>query len=116
MPTAIFELSTVIDQLQADLGMTPELLADALVINPRTLERWRSGETLPQAESRQRLQALIALRDRLHATFTSPDAARTWLQHPHRMLGSLAPIDAVRVGRVDAVERALEALDAGIFV
>ncbi len=116
MVTTLFDLSTVLAQLETDLGATSEALVGALAINPRTLQRWREGDALPQAASRVRLQALIALRDRLNDTFASPEVVRAWMQHPHRMLGGLTPLDAVKVGRIDAVDRALEALDSGIFV
>lgn len=116
MSAGLFDLAATVTKLEDDLGATPDLLANALAVNPRTLQRWRDGDTLPQPDSRARLQALTALRDRLHETFMTPEAARAWMQHPHRMLGGLTPLDAVRVGRIDAVNRALEALDAGIFV
>jgi len=42
----------------------------------RTVERWRANETYPQHESRQRLDDLESLVQRLDATFKTPDGAR----------------------------------------
>ena len=106
MSVTLFDLHATITQLEDDLGATPDLLADALGVNPRTLQRWHDGDTLPQPDSRVRLQTLAGLRDRLHETFMTTEAARAWMRHPHRMLGGLTPLDAIRVGRIDAVTRA----------
>jgi uncharacterized protein (DUF2384 family) len=116
MATALFDLAAVVAGLEAELGATPEVLAGALRISPRTLKRWRDGDALSQAESRARLQELRALRNRVQATFTSPDMARSWMNEPNRVIGGLRPLEALHVGRLDTLNRALEALDAGIFV
>jgi hypothetical protein len=47
-------------------------------------------------------------------TFESSDVARTWLHSESRYLGGLTPAGAIRVGRLDRAEAALEALDSGI--
>ncbi|MHB1005347.1 MAG: MbcA/ParS/Xre antitoxin family protein [Chloroflexota bacterium] len=57
-----------------------------------------------------------ALRHRLLGTFTTAEAARAWLNAANRYLGGLTPADALRVGRLDRVEAALEALDSGVFI
>ena len=116
MSTTLFDLSTELARLETDLGATSEALVGALAVNLRALQRWRKADALPQADSRARLQALISLRDRLNDTFASPEAVRSWMQQPHRMLGGLTPLGAVTVGRLDAIDRVLEALDSGIFV
>jgi hypothetical protein len=36
--------------------------------------------------------------------------------HPIAISGELRPADAARVGRLDCIEAALDALDAGVFV
>jgi hypothetical protein len=38
------------------------------------------------------------------------------MDQPNRVIGGLRPIEALRLARLDAVNCALEALDAGIFV
>lgn len=116
MTTTLFELSEMLSELENALGTTPEMLAGALGVSSRTMQRWRDGDVIPQAESRTRLLELVRLRDRLLATFVSPEMVRAWMEQPNRVLGGLRPIEAARVGRLDTIERALEALDSGIFV
>jgi hypothetical protein len=41
---------------------------------------------------------------------------REWLHAPNHSLGGFSPVAALRLGRVDRVEAALDALDGGIFV
>ncbi len=103
-------------RLSRDLGFSTATLAQATGTSPRTVERWRTGETLPQHAARRRLAALLALERRLRETFDSPEAIRVWLNAENRYFGGLTPADAVQVGRFDRVEAALEALDSGVFV
>jgi transcriptional regulator with XRE-family HTH domain len=109
-------LDRVLDQLASELGVTEPQLAGALGVTPRTLERWRAGERYPQHESRKRLDALMALHERLQTTFLTPEAISTWTHSNNVYLGGLKPADALQVGRIDAVDAALEALDSGIFL
>jgi hypothetical protein len=106
----------LVERLGAALRLSEVELAQALDVNPRTLERWRAGTSYPQHEARERLSALEALAQRLTDTFVTPDAAGRWLHESSRYLGGLTPADALRVGRIDRVEAALEALDSGVFV
>jgi hypothetical protein len=62
------------------------------------------------------LAGLLALDVRLRETFDSAEESREWLNAENRYLGGLTPAEAVRAGRVDRVEAALEAIDSGIFV
>ena len=109
-------LDRVLDLLASELGVTEPQLAGALGVTPRTLERWRVGERYPQHESRKRLDALRALHERLQTTFLTPEAIDTWTHSDNVYLGGLKPVDALQVGRIDAVNAALEALDSGIFL
>lgn len=56
---------------------------------------------------------LDALYRRLSEAFDDREAARAWLEAPNRYLGGQTPEDAVRDGRSDRAEAALEALDSG---
>jgi hypothetical protein len=106
----------ILEQVGVDLGLSTTEIAAALATNPRTLDRWRSQTTYPQRESRRRLAALLALDHHLRETFRTPEAIREWVHRPSLFLGGLTPADAVRVGRFDRVETALEALDSGVFI
>ena len=109
-------LDRVLDQLASELGVTELQLAGALGVTPRTLERWRVGERYPQHDSRKRLDTLRTLHERLQTTFLTPEAIGTWIHSDNVYLGGLKPVDALHVGRIDAVDAALEALDSGIFL
>lgn len=61
-------------------------------------EKWLSdalGETHPQRTARERLAELL---------------------EPSRYLGGIRPAEAIRAGRADRVEAALDVLDSGVFV
>ncbi|MCC7370325.1 MAG: DUF2384 domain-containing protein [Chloroflexi bacterium] len=60
-----------------------------------------------------RLEALADLDERLNELFVSWDAARAWMRESTRHLGDMAPMDAVRAGRIDRVVALIEAIDSG---
>lgn len=105
-----------VERLEEGLGLSANELSAALDVAPRTLERWRAGETHPQRDARRRLAALISLDDHLRETFEDSEAGRKWMHASNRYLGGLTATEVLRVGRVDRVEAALEALDSGVFV
>ena len=105
-----------VNRLQEELGLSARDLATALDVDRRTLERWLSGDTYPRREARRRLAMLLKLDERLGDTFTGRDAVRSWLNGPNRYLGGMRPIEALRAGRFDRVDAALEVIDSGIFV
>ena len=106
-------LAPAIRRLEADLGLSSRDLAHALGIERRTLGRWISGDAYPRAGARQQLVRLVALHTRLTETFETRQAAHAWLHRPMPYLGNTAPADAVKIGRLDSVEAALEAIDSG---
>jgi len=106
-----------VQALEEGLGLSRgELLASALGASARTVERWRTGQTYPQHEARERLADLLALEGRLGETFVDPEARRAWLRSGSPYLGGLTPQEALLAGRADRVRAALEALDSGVFV
>lgn len=109
-------LRTVLDQLEQGFALEPHELGAAIGVTLRTLERWRSEEAYPQHNARARLKDLITLDQRLQETFTDRDAVHGWLLADNRYLGGIKPVEALKVGRFDRVEAALEALDSGIFL
>ena len=109
-------LEAVLEQLEARFGLSTNQLAMTLGTTTRTLERWRSGESFPQRESRQRLDHLMDLGERLHETFATTEALSTWLGTNNTYLGGLKPVEVLQAGRVDRVLAAIEALDSGAFL
>ena len=106
-------LKPALDQLEHDFGLSSPELAQALRVDRRTLERWASGDTFPRHAARDRLLALVALHGRLAELFETAMDLLTWLHRPLPFLGHMAPIDAVKVGRIESVDAALEAIDEG---
>jgi transcriptional regulator with XRE-family HTH domain len=102
--------------LQEGMGLSDAELMEALGTSHRTLRRWRSGTAYPQVLARQRLARMLRLQERVREAFDDPDAVRRWLQAESRLLGGMTPAEALRVGRLDRAEAALEALDSGVFL
>ncbi len=116
MTTLNLTASQAVEQLERDLGLDADELAEALDVSARSVERWRTGETYPQRDARERLATLLELDQRLQETFDSRDAIKTWMHSGNRYLRGLRPVEAARLGRVDLIEATLDALDAGVFV
>lgn len=105
-----------VEALEMGLGLGKGELAGALGASVRTVERWRTGQTYPQHEARERLAELLAIEAHLEETFDEPESRRVWLRSGNPYLGGLTPLEALRAGRADRVRGALEALDSGVFV
>ena len=105
-----------VEALEGGMGLSRGELAAVLGASAGTVERWRTGQTYPQHEARERLADLLALEGRLGETFGDPVARRAWLRADDPYLGGLTPLGALRAGRADRVRAALEALDSGVFV
>lgn len=103
-----------IARLESGLGLTGPEIALALGVSTRSLHRWSSGHAHPQHESRAHLARLLALAEHLEEAFG--ENAGEWLEADSRYLGGMKPVEALRAGRMDRVEAALEALDSGFVV
>lgn len=116
--TTLLEMtpSQALDALLETTGLSEDELAGAMGASHRTVQRWRAGTAYPQQLARQRLAELLRLQRRVQETFEGPDAVRRWFHSQSRYLGGITPAEAVRVGRLDRAEAALEALDSGIFL
>ncbi len=112
----------VLNLLRDDLGIEDKDLRVVFDVEQRSVEKWRSGESLPQKETRRRLNELAALHEHLGQTFTSYEGARAWMRAPLHYLGGLTPLQVLRAGdtedarSVERLEEALEALDSGVFL
>ncbi len=112
----------VLRLLTEDMGIEEKDLRVVFDVEQRSIEKWRSGETLPQKETRRRLNELVALHEHLGQTFTLYEGARAWMRAPLRYLGGLTPLQVLRAGdtedvsSVERLEEALEALDSGVFL
>lgn len=114
--SGVLDCGPLIEELERDLGISPDVIARALDVDRRTVERWRANQSVPQGKTRQRLAELIGLRDRLLRMFGSPEAAREWLQAGSRYLGWFTPEEALRAGRLDRVRADLDGLASGVYL
>ena len=112
---AVANVDRLVTQFERELRLTTAELASALGVSTRTINRWRTGETLPQREARVKLAALIELRDHLFRTFED-EGVPVWLRSPNRYLGGVTPAEMLRLGRFERVEAALEVIDSGIVL
>lgn len=84
-------------RIEAVLRLTPREVAFVMDTDPRTVERWRSGDAHPQRGARGKLAELVSLSEALAEVFGGDlDAVRDWLQAPSRYLGGMRPIEAIR--------------------
>jgi transcriptional regulator with XRE-family HTH domain len=102
-------------QVAQELGLTTSDLASALGVSARTVNRWRTGDSRPRPAARAKLVGLAEVRDHMFLTFED-EGVPIWLRTPSRYLGGVTPTEMPRLGRVERVEAALVAIDAGFFV
>jgi len=113
---AILDSGPIIDELARDFGVSIEVIARALGVDRRTVERWRTNKSMPQGKARRSLAELLTLRDRLLSITGSPEAAQEWLRARSRYLGSFTPEEALKAGRPDRVRADLDGLAAGVYL
>jgi hypothetical protein len=112
----VLDCGPLIERLEQDLGVSLDVIAPALDVDRRTVERWRANQSVPQGKTRQRLGELIALRDRLLRMFGTQEAVQDWLGTRSRYLGGFTPAEALKAGRLDRVRADLDGLAAGIYL
>ena len=113
---SILDCGPLIEGLERDLGISTETIARALDVDRRTVERWRANQSVPQGKTRERLGALLALRDGLLAMFGTPEGAQEWLRARSLYLGGFTPVEALKAGRLDRVRADLDGLAAGVYL
>src|SRR3954467_11342528 len=70
----------VLRLLVDDLGLDEKDLRVIFDAEQRSIEKWMSGETVPQKETRRRLNEFAALHAHLGETFTSYEGVRLWMR------------------------------------
>lgn len=108
-------IADAIAALERDLGLTSTELAGGLGVTTRTLDRWRKGESLPQRDARERLGALVSVRDHAYETLLADEVGR-WIRSSLPVLAGLSPADLIRSGRADRVDHVLGAIEHGIYL
>jgi putative toxin-antitoxin system antitoxin component (TIGR02293 family) len=106
--------TSLVDQVEERLDLTPQEMASFLGISPRTLERRREDGTLTSGES-ERLYRIARLFRKAAQVFESEEDARSWLKRPQMRLGEQVPLQIARLepGAREA-ERLLGRIEHGI--
>lgn len=114
--SGILKCGPLIEGLARDLGLSAETIARALDVDRRTVDRWRSNQSVPQGKTRERLGELLELRDRLLTQLGTPESIREWLRARSGYLGGFTPEEALKAGRLDRVRADLDGLAAGVYL
>lgn len=113
---ALLDLQPRVAELERDLGISREILAQALEVNPRTVTRWQDEGRLPAGDNRKHFNQLWDLRETLCAMFPDREAIHEWMNSPSTYLGGFTPTDALKTGRIDRVRADLDGIAGGIYL
>lgn len=114
---SLLDLRERADLIRREWGWSPTELANALGVPETPILFWLAGDALPSEAVQPRLDSLLKLYARLQEVFSGDSiTVRQWLYAPSKYLGGLTPVDAIRAGRIDRAEAALEALESGVFI
>jgi Protein of unknown function (DUF2384) len=111
-----YVLSTQVSALKEQLSLDDEVLADAIGTAVRQIKRWLADENFPQRDHRLKLVELEELAARLEEVFANREGGQRWLHQDSPYLGQLKPAEALKAGRIDRVNAALESIASGFFV
>ena len=106
--------TSLVNQVEERLDLTPQEMASFLGISPRTLERRRENGTLTSVES-ERLYRIVRLFRKAAEVFESEKHARSWLKRPQMRLGEQVPLQVARLEPgARETERLLGRIEHGI--
>lgn len=103
---------TVPDVFQDDIVDTVDV-ARILGTTPRSVSRWRTGESDPRRDNQERLLELDAVLDLVRQVFPS-GSARRWMRTPVPALDYDKPIDLISKGEWRRVVDVLLATAEGV--
>ncbi len=101
----------VVAQLRAGALSTAEI-GRLTGVTERQVQRWASGTSRPEGDSRTRLLEVKYVVDQLREVYTE-DGVEVWLHGRNRSLGHQRPIDLLQAGSFDLVLEAIERLTTG---
>lgn len=81
-------------------------------VGERQVQRWGSGASKPDGESRTRLLEVKYVVDQLREVYTE-EGVEIWLHGRNRSLGGRRPLELLHEGQFDTVLEAVERLNAG---
>lgn len=102
-----------IEEMHDRLGVSYELISRSIEKDPKTVYRWRQGETEPRREGRRRTGKLARLLGLLEEIFGPPEDQLAWLQSSVPALDHRRPIDMLDEGELDPIVELLAGLESG---
>jgi ribosome-binding protein aMBF1 (putative translation factor) len=100
-----------IETLARELALSKPDLAAAIGLNAAMVDRWLRGLVRPSGVTADRFEQLRSIHTRLYAIF-QPYQALDWLRTANAELGFSTPSDALLVGQISRVEKALDELES----
>jgi uncharacterized protein (DUF2384 family) len=101
----------IVDDLRGGMLSTAEL-GVLTRVSERQVQRWASGTSRPDGETRTRLLEVKYVVDLLREVYTD-EGAEIWLHGRNRSLGGARPIELLSAGSFDVVLEAIERLRIG---
>lgn len=95
------------------LSLSQEDIGEIVGASGRTVNRWHTGDAVPQRLTKQRLIQLAYVAEAL-ATVMRPEDANLWIFQPNRLLNHDSPADRIHEGDYRSVLRLIDALAEGI--
>ncbi len=86
-----------------------------LKASPRAVSRWRTGESVPQRMTRQRLLELVYIGEQLSKVL-KPEDANLWIFSRNDLLGGDSPAQRIERGDFKSVLALIEALAEGVVL
>ena len=112
MTTAI---ASRVRSLSRTLALTQEDMGRLLKASPRAVNRWRTGESVPQKLTKQRLLELVYIGEQL-AKVLKPDDANLWIFSRNDLLDGDTPAERIERGDFRSVLAVIEALSEGVVM
>lgn len=110
-PAADAMYTQVVGDLRGSALSTAEI-GKLTGVSERQVQRWASGVSRPEGDSRTRLLELKYVIDLLREIYTD-EGVEIWLHGRNRGLGGARPIELLQSGEFDIVLEAIERLRVG---
>lgn len=110
-PAADVMYPRVVSELRGSALSTAEI-GTLTGVSERQVQRWASGASRPEGESRARLLEVKYIVDLLREVYTE-DGVEIWLHGRNRGLGGQRPVMLLETGQFDLILEAVERLRTG---
>jgi len=108
-------VARILDELQANGGLTGTDVANITDVSKATVSRWRSGTGRPHPGTQLVISDLNYVVGRLSEYYTAEET-RIWLFSRHPQLDGKRAIDLINEGKSEDVLAVLDRLDAEAYL